>query len=396
MKSYIIAIAAATLAAGNLSAAKTTPCYLPLSDIRIDRADHAVQIDLTIDTKDLELKSNSEYIVTPVMKSADGADSVAMEPVIIAGRNLYYRHLRLDDLNGTRMVRPEAGEPLSYTARLERAPWMDQANVTLNVKRIGCCSTPVASSTDTIVKIIPTPVYRPEFVYACPLPDSIKEFAIEGTAYVNFPVNRIELFPDYMSNTSELAKITSTIDSIKGDEDVTITSIFIKGFASPEGPYNNNVRLAKGRTQTLRDYVEQYIRRLHNLSGDIISTDYLPEDWPGLRAYVEKSGMANRDAILALIDSSLEPDAKDARIKKEFPDDYKFLLANVYPGLRHSDYIIRYNIKSYTTIEEILHALHTQPQKLSAEEFYRAAKSMIEGSDEYNEVFETAVRIYPN
>ncbi|MDE6801982.1 MAG: hypothetical protein K2J06_04360, partial [Muribaculaceae bacterium] len=224
----------------------------------------------------------------------------------------------------------------------------------------------------------------------------IKEFAIEGTAYVNFPVNRIELFPDYMSNTSELAKITSTIDSIKGDEDVTITSIFIKGFASPEGPYNNNVRLAKGRTQTLRDYVEQYIRRLHNLSGDIISTDYLPEDWPGLRAYVEKSGMANRDAILALIDSSLEPDAKDARIKKEFPDDYKFLLANVYPGLRHSDYIIRYNIKSYTTIEEILHALHTQPQKLSAEEFYRAAKSMIEGSDEYNEVFETAVRIYPN
>ena len=40
--------------------------------------------------------------------------------------------------------------------------------------------------------------------------------------------------------------------------------------------------------------------------------------------------------------------------------------------------------------------LRTAPQKLSPEEFYRAAQSMEEGSEEYNEVFETAVRMYPD
>ena len=395
MKSYILAIAAAALAAGTLSAAKPATCYLPLSDIKVERAEHAVQIDLSIDTKDLDLNSNTEYIVTPVMKSADGADSLTLEPIVIAGRNLYYRHLRLDDLKDIRLVRPEGKAPIAYTARLERTPWMDDATVALDVKRIGCCSQPKAASTDTIIRIIPRPVYRPEFVYVCPLPDSIKEFAIEGSAYVNFPVNRTELFPEYMNNPTELAKITATIDTVMGDPDVTVKSIFIKGFASPEGPYDNNVRLASGRTATILDYVERYVNRAERVPHEIFSTDYMPEDWPGLRAYVESSTLDNRDGILAIIDSDREPDNKNWAIKSTYPEQYDFLLTYVYPRLRHTDYVIRYNVRSYTTLEEILHTLGTQPKKLSAEEFYRAAKSMEEGSEEYNEVFETAVRIHP-
>lgn len=53
-------------------------------------------------------------------------------------------------------------------------------------------------------------------------------------------------------------------------------------------------------------------------------------------------------------------------------------------------------MRSYTSLEDILRVLKTNPQKLSKEEFYRAAQSMEQGSDEYNEVFETAVRMYPD
>ena len=193
----------------------------------------------------------------------------------------------------------------------------------------------------------------------------------------------------YMTNPAELRKITGTIDSVRGDKDITITSIFIKGFASPEGPYDNNVRLAKGRTATLKQYVEN----LYHFAPGFIRTDFLPEDWPGLKKYVEGSSLANRAAILAIIDSPLEPDAKDAKLKATYPADYDFLLRTVYPSLRHSDYVINYNVRKYTSLEEILAVLRTAPQKLSPEEFYRAAQSMEEGSEEYNEVFETAVRM---
>ena len=38
----------------------------------------------------------------------------------------------------------------------------------------------------------------------------------------------------------------------------------------------------------------------------------------------------------------------------------------------------------------------TQPQKLSLDEFYLAAQTCTPGSDEFNEIFETAVRMYPD
>ena len=53
-----------------------------------------------------------------------------------------------------------------------------------------------------------------------------------------------------------MAKIRQTIDVVRNDADTRITALSIKGYASPEGSYSNNVRLAKGRTETLKNYVQ--------------------------------------------------------------------------------------------------------------------------------------------
>lgn len=46
----------------------------------------------------------------------------------------------------------------------------------------------------------------------------------------------------------------------------------------------------------------------------MIVTEYEPEDWKGLRQYVEKSNLVHRSEILGMIDSSLDPDAKEAKL----------------------------------------------------------------------------------
>lgn len=127
----------------------------------------------------------------------------------------------------------------------------------------------------------------------------------------------------------------------------------------------------------------------------MITTAHEPEDWDGLRRYVSQSNIDNREAILAIIDSDMAPDPKEAKIKATYPAEYRFMLQNWYPALRHTDYKIDYTIRQYTTLEEILRVLAEAPQKLSLSEFFRAAQSMKPGSPEYNNVFETAVRIYP-
>ena len=178
---------------------------------------------------------------------------------------------------------------------------------------------------------------------------------------------------------------------MREDADARILGISIKGYASPEGSYTNNVRLAKGRTATLKEYV----RGQYHFPDSLFTTSYEPEDWEGLRRFVEGSGLTYRDEILRLIDSDMEPDAKDRKIKVTYRNDYAYLLREVYPGLRHSDYMVRYEVRAYTDPEEIKRLLRTQPQKLSLQEMYLVAQDMEPGSEEYNETFEIAVRMFP-
>lgn len=216
--------------------------------------------------------------------------------------------------------------------------------------------------------------------------------SLSGSAYIDFPVDLTVIYPDYRRNTVELAKIGATIDSVRLDKDITITQVWLKGFASPESPYAHNTDLAIGRTAALKKYLEN----IYAFKPGIITTDYEPEDWAGLRRYVEASNLEHRNEILGLIDSDMDPDRKEAQIKKRYPDEYRFMLLNWYPALRHTEYRINYDIRSYTDIDEIKRILAESPQKLSLNEFYLVAQTYEPGSPEFNEVFETAVRMYPN
>ena len=231
-------------------------------------------------------------------------------------------------------------------------------------------------------------------------------------------MNVVEILPNYLSNTAELAKITDAIDSVEKDKDIVITSIEIKGFASPEGPYKNNEILAQGRTEQLKNYVDG----LYNFGKGFIKTSYETEDWVGLASYVAESNLEHKHEILAVIDTEKDADVKEWIIKSRWADDYAVLLEKCYPALRHSDFVIDYTIRSYgdpkeiekiaalrrtdytigyvireySTPEEIEKIMKSAPQKLSLEEFYVLAQTYEPGSDKLNALFESAAKVYPD
>ena len=169
-------------------------------------------------------------------------------------------------------------------------------------------------------------------------------------------------------------------------------TLYIKGFASPESPYDNNTRLAKGRTKALKDYVTQ----LYSFDEDFIMTSYEPEDWEGLRRFVESSNISNREAILEIIDCSLEPDPKEWRLKSTYPEEYKFLKETCYPALRHSDYKIVYKIRTFTDLNELKKVFKEAPAKLSLREFFNLSTAYEPGSEDFMKVFEVATMVYPD
>lgn len=375
-----------------MSAHSQTP---DISSYDISRIDDDLLLTMTIST-DKGMKSDREVLVTPVLRSLNSNDSVALTPVIIAGRSRYFTNLRHGLIDNTTLYKASQGLSISYSDTVNFLPWMEYSHIDLVFAERGCCGE--QKNTETPIVPMADLDFRPRqfdaaLSYIKPIakPED-KVRTINGSAYIDFPVNITEIRPTYRRNPFELAKINATIDSVKQDKDVTIDSLFIKGFASPEGSYTNNIRLAKGRTQALKEYVQA----LHHFAPGIIFTSFEPEDWEGLRRFVEKSELTHRNEILELIDSPLEPDAKDAKIKRTYPTEYAFLLSEVYPALRHSDYTVRYTIRTYTDPQEILRLIQTSPQKLSLNEFYIAAATLPQDSPEYESLWETAVRMYPS
>lgn len=366
---------------------------MKVDNLKMKRNGEYLAVNMNVDFSSLDVSSNRAILFTPIL--VNGKDSAELATVSFYGRRRYYYYERNDKSilarDDERSFRAsEKPDSIVYHTVLPYEPWMNGAHLVLQRNDYGCCNK-VIEEQQSSLGVFNEKIFSPKYRYLRPATEAVKSRSLSGSAYIDFVVNKIDINPTYRNNKVELAKIEGTIDSVKNDEDITITAITIKGFASPEGTYKNNERLADGRTEALKRYVEN----LYNFEKDFISTSYEPEDWASLRAYVEASDLANKEGILQIIDSSREPDNKEWVLKSTYPEDYNQLYKVCYPGLRRSDYKVDYTIRLYKELEDIKRIFAESPQKLSLEEFYILAAEYENDSRELNDIFETAVRMYP-
>lgn len=361
----------------------------------MERSGDYMAVDMNIDLSALDVESKRAVLLTPVI--VNGENQVELPSVGIYGRNRYYYYVR----NGESMLTGK--DEMSYRASEKPASvdikevlpyqdWMDGSQLVLRRQDYGCCGSILAEQTGRYAGYNEPVKYTPMFVFVRPEAEVMKSRSLSGSAFIDFPVSQTVIRPNYRNNQAELDKIQGTINSVKNDKDMTITSVSIKGYASPEGSYANNERLAMGRTESLKNYVQ----KLYHFDAAMMETGYEAEDWAGLKEYVEKSSLEHRQAILDIINGDDTPDKKELAIMQNYPADYIILLTECYPALRHSDYEVKYVIRDYTSVDEIKQVFRESPHKLSQEEFYKLAQQYESGSDAFDEVFEVAVRVFPN
>lgn len=396
MKKTIL-ILAALLALGNMPEAKAQKAKEIMPDVavsrfKMEREGKYLNVEMDVDLTALRVDANRAVLLTP--RLVNGTDSLDLPAIGIYGRKRYYYYVRNgigrisgeDELACRATKKPDH---IDYRTPVTYRVWMDGATLTFHRSDWGCCQEILAEYEGKLGTH--SEAFFPELVFVTPKGERTKSRSLSGSAFIDFPVNKTVIYPEYRRNTAELGKIEATIDSVRSDKDVSITTVWLKGYASPESPYAHNRQLAIDRTQALKEH----IRKLYDFADGIIATDHEPEDWQGLRRYVENSNLEHRTEILRLIDSDLEPDAKEAKIKRGYPADYRFLLQHCYPALRHTDYRIDYNIRCYNNAEEIKRILAERPQNLSLNELYLVAETYEPGTKEFTEVFETAVRMFP-
>lgn len=396
-KLFSAILAGAALAASMPAAAKSAPGAL-LDSIRVKEVSmikrgQMMEVSYSFDLSKVRPASNERIIITPVLVGE--GDSIALKPVVVNGRNaaIKYERERKQRVEGATVINAKKNGSSAWngTASVPYEKWMDLSHLTLREDLCGCGDLKSQACRSVGDEFDNRPAPEAFVTFIQPKVEATKARAEEGSAFVDFMVNKTNILPDYRNNRSEIRKITNTIDLVKKDPLVSITEINIHGYASPEGSYANNKRLAEGRALALKNYV----KGLYTLPDRLFTSSATPEDWAGLRKLVQKSTLADREAILGVIDSNMEPDAKDAELRKRFPASYAVMLRDMYPALRHSDYTVKYTVRPLT-LEETTEVMKKNPKNASLQEMFLVAQSHQPGSAEFNEAMAIAVETYPD
>ena len=369
-------------------------------------SDDKVEVSFSMDCSTLRLPSRRQMVITPLIISRSESDTLALPSVCIAGRNRYRMNKRKERLYGKEYGKaPVAGEGqemirfnrkrdmlLEYNETVPAQEWMSGARVEIIRELQGCagCGEALGNAPVAELPLFKEEVERPNLQIMVAQAEE-KRRSFTRSAYLNFKVNQSALLADYMNNPVELAKIYSSIDSIREDNNYRIARIEIVGYSSPEGSYAANARLSEQRAKAL----EQNLKHAYQLDDSMIDCRSVPENWEGLAAWLREYRPSYMQKVLDIIGQTPEPDARDAKIKAiDGGKIYNALLQEVYPKLRLVEYTVSYTVVPFS-VEQGREIIKTRPDKMNHNEMYQVAASYGEGSDEYNRIIRMIAARFP-
>lgn len=115
--------------------------------------------------------------------------------------------------------------------------------------------------------------------------------------YIEFPVNKSELDPNFRDNKAHLDEIISFIEKINRDTTLSVVKLSFCGSASPEGSSELNRKLSLNRLKAL----EEYVRSRVEIPDSVIRYDdsYIP--WRRLRDFVIDSDIDRKQEVLDIL-----------------------------------------------------------------------------------------------
>lgn len=397
MKKILIYSVLCLIAALPVSAQKFYKDAINITNASLWQQGESLYINMQMDVRNLKVSNDRTLTLTPVLTGPD--NNVVLPEIVINGRRRQKAYLRAMALDKTtNMEIPyNTQEVLNYTQVIPYEPWMENAYLNLEEDLCGCGGHQEVLTQEMIMNGVSTETKRlaalqPVPSYIQPKAEVVKARSEQYEAHLDFPVGKSVILPDFMNNQTELRNIREMFNKVQNDKKLTITGVYIEGFASPEGPLKLNEQLSKSRAEALKKYLsvhEQIPANLYNVS-------FGGENWEGLVKALEASNTKEKTEFLNIIRNTSDIARRKEEIKRVGGGaPYRTMLKELYPALRKVNCRIDYTIANFK-VDEGKEIIKTQPQYLSLNEMYLVANSYPKGGDDFIKVFDIAVRMYPD
>lgn len=223
----------------------------------------------------------------------------------------------------------------------------------------------------------------------CLAPDSFQRVREEKQeAGIKFLVNQANLRKSELQNNSiqEFVRMLKRINQDR--ERLNLRNVEVKAYASPEGGFAFNDKLANKRQATGETYVKGQLKANKISTG--IDAGYTAQDWDGFQRLVQASNIQDKDVILRVLSMYKDPQERETQIRN-MSEGFRELAFAILPELRRARLIINYETIGRSD-DEIIAQYKQDASKLTADELLYLATLVDE--NEQAKVYETTAKLY--
>ena len=210
-------------------------------------------------------------------------------------------------------------------------------------------------------------------------------------ANIKFLINQANLRKSELKNNSvgEFVKLLKEIN--KDREGLNLQNVEIQAYASPEGGFKFNDKLANKR----QDVSEKYVRKEMKSAGveGNLDAHYTAQDWEGFQQLVQASDIQDKDVILRVLSMYKDPQEREQQIRN-MSEGFRELADAILPELRRARLTIHYETIGRND-EQIKAQYNEDAAKLSADELLYYA-TLEEDAAKKEEIYAKTAQLYTN
>ncbi len=226
----------------------------------------------------------------------------------------------------------------------------------------------------------------------CEAPDAFQRVvAQKQQANIKFLIQQTALRKSELKNNSvqEFVQLLQRIN--KERESLNLNSVEVSAYASPDGGFELNDRLAGQRQQNTEEYVKKEMKKAQ--LGEDVEANYTAQDWEGFQELVSASNIQDKDVILRVLSMYTDPQEREQQIKN-MSHGFQELADGILPELRRARMTINYETIGRDD-DQIFAQFKSDATQLSVEELLYAA-AIAEDKKQQEQILLTTTRQYPN
>ena len=210
-------------------------------------------------------------------------------------------------------------------------------------------------------------------------------------ANIKFLIQQANLRKSELKNNS-VQEFLRMLKKINDDrESLNLDNVEVSAYASPDGGFSINDKLANERQKVSEQYVNQELKKIK--MNAYVDAKYTAQDWQGFQELVQASNIQDKDIILRVLSMYKDPQEREQQIKN-ISSAFRELADGILPQLRRSRLTINYETIGRSD-DQILDQIKADATKLSIEELLYGA-ALKSDANEAEAVYQLATRIYPN